>query len=84
MPLPRIDLADKDVTLTDAAIQTLAAQHADFDLDHVQPTGVLGRVMELQALKDAMRLGRGKVSYRAPAVWVERLSMTTRMRSASG
>jgi hypothetical protein len=31
-----------------------------------------------------MRLGAGKVTYRARAVWVERLSMTTRVRYASG
>jgi hypothetical protein len=48
-------------------------RYTDLDLHHVQPTGVLGCVMELQAA--------GKVSYSAPAVWVERLSSTTRMWS---
>src|SRR5206468_2260586 len=28
--------------------------HADFDLRHVQPTGVLGRVVEFQALEEAV------------------------------
>jgi hypothetical protein len=31
----------------DAAVETLATQHADLDLDHVEPAGVLGRVVEL-------------------------------------
>jgi hypothetical protein len=56
LSLPFGDLGFEPVAFADAAIQTLPAQHADFDLDHVQPTGVLGRVMELQALKDAMRV----------------------------
>jgi len=33
--LPRIDLGDEEVTLADAAIQTLTAQHTDFDFHHV-------------------------------------------------
>ena len=53
-----VDLGDKDLTRTDSAIQTLPAQHADFDFHHVEPTGVFGCVMKLQALEDAMRLGR--------------------------
>jgi len=52
------DLGFEPTALADAAVQTLAAQHADFDLDHVQPTGVFGRVVELQALQEAMRLWR--------------------------
>jgi hypothetical protein len=32
----------------DAAVQALAAQHANLDFDHVQPTGVLWGKMELQ------------------------------------
>ena len=33
----------------DAAIEALAGQHTDLDLHHVQPTGMLGDIMELQA-----------------------------------
>jgi len=33
-------------------------QHADLDLDHVQPGGVLGDVMELQSKREAARRGR--------------------------
>ena len=54
------DLGFEPTALADAAVQTLAAQHADFDLDHIQPTGVFGRVVELQALQEAMRLWRGE------------------------
>ena len=54
------DLGFEPTALADAAVQTLAAQHADFDLDHVQPTGVFGRVVELQALQEAMRLWRAE------------------------
>ncbi len=43
-----------------AAVEALAAQHSDLDLDHVEPAGVLWGVVELQATQDAMRLGRGE------------------------
>ena len=39
-------------------VGTLTSQGREFDLDHVEPTGMFGCVMELQAPKDAMRLGR--------------------------
>ena len=42
----------------DAAVEALAAQHADLDLDHVEPAGVLGGVVELQAAQQAVGLGR--------------------------
>jgi len=35
----------------DAAIQTLARDHRELTLNHVQPTGALGRVVELKALR---------------------------------
>jgi hypothetical protein len=56
LPLPRIDFGDEDVTLADAAIQTLTAQHTDFDFHHVKPACVFRCVMKLQALKKAVRL----------------------------
>ena len=43
---------------SDPAVEALAAEHADFDLDHVQPAGVLGDVVELQSLQHAARLAR--------------------------
>jgi hypothetical protein len=41
-----------------APIQALTAQHANLDLDHVQPAGVLGDVMELKAMQKATGFGR--------------------------
>ena len=62
MALPGGDLGDELVALFDAAVETLAAEHADFDLNHVEPAGVLWGVMELETLQDAMRFGAGKAS----------------------
>src|SRR5215204_5747111 len=36
----------------------MAAQHPDLDLDHVEPAGVLGGVVELEAAQDAPGFGR--------------------------
>jgi hypothetical protein len=44
---PGGDLGDQKFAIGDAAVETLATQHADLDLDHVEPAGVLGRVVEL-------------------------------------
>ena len=55
--LPRVDLGDEPIIAFDAAIEALAFEHADLDLDHVEPTGVLGRVMELKPPEHAARLG---------------------------
>ena len=43
--------------MVDAAAQTLALKHADVALDHVEPTGVLRGVVELEAAQDASGLG---------------------------
>ena len=42
MLLPCGDFAAKALGVVDSAIQALAAEHADLDLDHVEPTGMLG------------------------------------------
>ena len=47
------DLALQGVGLGVSPLETGAAQCAEFDLRHVQPTGVLGRVVKLEALHDA-------------------------------
>ena len=39
----------------DAAVKALAGEDADLDLNHVEPTGVLGNVVELDAAKQAPR-----------------------------
>src|SRR3974390_1142164 len=58
--LPFGDLGFEEVAFADAAVEALTVQHADFNFDHVQPTGVLWRVVELQTVEDAMRLGGGE------------------------
>src|SRR3954453_13231087 len=60
LSLPGLDLSVENLALADAAVQALAVQHTDLDLCHVQPAGMFGRVVEFQALEDAVRLGRRK------------------------
>jgi hypothetical protein len=56
--LPDVDLGNEPVTAFDAAIETLAFEHADLDLNHVEPTGVLAGVVELKPPEHAARFGR--------------------------
>jgi hypothetical protein len=56
--LPDVDLGNEPVAAFDAAIETLAFEHADLDLNHVEPAGVLGRVVELKVPEHAARFGR--------------------------
>src|SRR4051812_37486643 len=53
--LPRLDLPAKLLGRLDPPVQALPRQHAQFDLGHVQPTAVLGRVVDLQPLDDVPR-----------------------------
>jgi hypothetical protein len=53
--LPRVDFALKEVSTGHASVKALPAGDADLDLRHVQPTRVLGRVVELHSVQ---RLGR--------------------------
>jgi amidohydrolase family protein len=55
--LPCGDFADEALGVVDSAIQTLAAEYADLDLDHVEPTGMLGGVVELQATQNSSGFG---------------------------
>ena len=48
------------VASADPPVQALGSQHADLDLDHVEPAGVLRRVMELQPSQEAVGLLRRK------------------------
>src|SRR5215218_3796697 len=57
LSFPGGDLALELLAVVDSPVQALAFEHPDLDLDHVEPTGVLGGVVELQPLQDAMRLG---------------------------
>jgi hypothetical protein len=58
LSLPCGDFAAEPFWVIDSAIQALAAQDADLDLDHVEPTGMLGSVVELQTAQDSPGLGR--------------------------
>src|SRR5260370_719956 len=51
------DRAGEVVGIVDPAVQALAAQHADLDFDHIEPTGVLGSVVEFQALQNSPGFG---------------------------
>ena len=55
---PEVDLGNEPVAAFDAAIETLANEHADPDLNHVEPAGVLGRVVELKPPEHPARFGR--------------------------
>jgi hypothetical protein len=66
LPLPRVDFRDEDFALANSPIQTLTAQYADLDFHHVEPARMFRRMMKLQALKNAVCLGAGKASYKAP------------------
>ena len=46
--LPCVDLGNEAVAAFDATIETLAFEHADLDLNHVEPAGVFGRVVEVE------------------------------------
>src|SRR5204862_3070775 len=43
-----------------APFEALAAQHSDLDLDHVEPAGVLGDIVELQPAQHASRFSGGE------------------------
>src|SRR5947208_1312426 len=55
--LPSGDLMPQQIRTAEASIQTLLPQHGQFDLGHVEPTAVFGRVMKLQFPRDPPRLG---------------------------
>src|SRR5918992_3281030 len=49
--LVSFDLSPQSLFIRDSSIQTLPHQHAQLDLRHTQPTGVLRRVMKLKLAK---------------------------------
>src|SRR5215207_8387322 len=57
---PRTHFLGKRFSVGDALIQTLASEHRELDLGHVQPRAVLGCVMNLQLTSDAPGLGGGE------------------------
>jgi hypothetical protein len=56
--LPCGDLPNEQVLAVDAPVEALA-QHADLDFDHIEPTGVLWGVAELQT-PQGLACGAGK------------------------
>jgi len=61
--LPSGDLGEDCLLVVDAAVEALAAQDADFDFHHIEPTGVFRGVVELKPLQHAAspRCGKGVV-----------------------
>ena len=84
MFLPCGNFADEALGIVDSAIQALAAEHADLDLDHVEPAGMLGGVVEFQAAQNSPGFGGRECLIEGAGGWVDRLSWTTRMQAASG
>ena len=50
--LPCIDFGLQGMVVGDASIQALAAEDANFDLGHVEPARVFGRVVKLDAAQE--------------------------------
>src|SRR5215207_1736327 len=65
LALPGGDLALEFLAVVDAPVQALALEHADLDLDHVEPTRVLGGVVELQRCDTPRGPGRSRRASRA-------------------
>ncbi len=60
------------VEIINPSIQTLLDEDVEFDLGHVQPTAVLGRVDELETIPQRFgRRGRKRLVERARAVSIE-------------
>lgn len=58
MSLPGRHLGQDALFALDPPIQALAAQHANLDLDHAHPAGMLGDVVELEPAQQAARFSR--------------------------
>ena len=50
--LPGIDFGLQKFSAGDASVQTLPTEDANLDLSHIQPTCVLGRVVELDTAQE--------------------------------
>src|SRR5665647_78958 len=58
--LPGIDLVAQELSAVDAPVQASATEDADLDLRHVQPAGMLGRVVELDAAQELCGCARAQ------------------------
>ena len=74
--LPGIDLAAQQLSAVDAPVQALATEDADFDLCHVEPTGVLGRVVKAHAAQQFTNTEQPNTSSKHFLKCVLRLSST--------
>ena len=72
--------ADSGSSIFDPGIGRAAPR---FDLDHVEPAGMLGGVVELQAAQNYAGFGGRECLIERASQWVDRLSCTTRMHAAS-
>src|SRR5829696_6462030 len=57
---PRTHFLGKRLLVGDAPIQTLASEHRELDLGHVQPRAVLGGVVDLQPFQQTPSFTRGE------------------------
>ena len=81
---PRVDLLDQFLRSGDAVAQALAGEDVESDLGDVEPTGVLGREMDVEFVDDAFSLLRLEDLIQRRLLVVLRLSTTKVMVSASG
>ena len=66
MILPRSDFRPQHGHFVDTPVEALAGKDAQFRLRHVQPTAVLGGVVNLQSLPQPPRLRGGKRLVQGP------------------
>ena len=72
---PRADLAHHGPRVREPSVQALSDQHRQLAFGHIQPAAVLGRVMELELLRQSRRIsgGEGRAERGATvAVWPQR------------
>jgi hypothetical protein len=82
--VPRAPFPVQCLGVGNAAVQTLPPQDRQLDFRRVQPTPVLGRVMDLQLRRDPPRLRGLKGLLQRPRLCVFRLPTTSPMTVASG
>ena len=83
--LPSRDLVAQDLEGGDAAVEALTDHDAELDLGDVEPTAVLGRVDELEAVPQGLGLRAAERPRRErPGRWVFRLSITSVILLARG
>jgi hypothetical protein len=82
--LPVLNLLAEVLDSRDVVGQALSGQHREFDLGNIQPTGMLGGVMDLQPVREGLGLFRRKDFVERGGRVRLRLSITTTTLLASG